>query len=198
MNTVIHNINKTLKRLRVAINLDVLATVSLRRKSQLDGWASVYVYPKNRVKVSGEAKIHVANGLLTFAKPWFEVKPSGVCSIDMEGKAWLECQGNFDFVRGSHCKINDGAVLRLGNNSRVGAGSSIECNNEIVIGNDCWISDDVVIADAGRVVIEDGVWIGNGAKITGNVRIGKRAVIGEDMSVTKDVVAGKVMSEYNA
>ncbi len=187
MNTVSKFVHKTAKRLRVFAQLDLLATFALRRKCKLDGWASVYVYPRNRVKVSEGAKIHVTNGLLTIAKPWFEVQPVEACSFEMEGKSQLDCQGNFDFARGSHCKVKDGAVLCLGNNSRVGAGSSFECNNEIVIGNGCWVSNDVVVADAGRIVIEDGVWIGNGAKITGNVRIGRGAVIGEGVSVAEDV-----------
>ena len=187
MNTVRHFINKTFKRLRVFLQLDIKVTSLLRRKSKLEGWASVYVYPKNRIKVAKEASIHVVNGLLTFAKPWFEAKDNSLCEFEMEGDAKLECEGSFDFVRGSQCVIKSGASLRLGDGGRMGKGSNMECSKEIVIGKNCWISDNVTVADAGKIIIEDGVWIGNGVQIIGNVKIGKNAVIGEGMKVTENV-----------
>ena len=193
MNTVRHFINKTFKRLRVFLQLDMIATSLLRRKSELEGWASVYVYPKNRIKVAKEASIHVVNGLLAFAKPWFEAKDNSLCEFEMEGDAKLECEGSFDFVRGSQCVIKNGATLRLGDGGRIGKGSNMECSKEIVIGKNCWISDDVTIADAGKIIIEDGVWIGNGAQIIGNIKIGKNAVIGEGMTVKDDVEAETVL-----
>ena len=187
MNTVRLFINKTFKRLRVFSQLDMIATSLLRRKSELEGWASVYVYPKNRIKVAKEASIHVVNGLLAFAKPWFEAKDNSLCEFEMEGDAKLECEGSFDFVRGSRCVIKRGASLRLGDGGRMGKGSNMECTTEIVIGKNCWISDNVTVADAGKILIEDGVWIGKGAQIIGNVKIGKNAVIGEGMKVTENV-----------
>lgn len=180
--------DKMLKRLRTAFKLDMTATLGLRRKSKLEGWASVYVYPQNQVKVSKSASIRVVNGLLTFSKPWFEVQPMGKCVFEMEDNACLDCSGSFDFERGSLCFVKKGATLRLGNDSRVGAGTEIECVNEISIGNGVWISDDVKISDAEeKTVIEDGVWIGNGVQIVGNIKIGKNAVIGEGVKVTEDV-----------
>ncbi len=195
MNTVRHFINKTFKRLRVFSQLDMIATSLLRRKSELEGWASVYVYPINRIKVAKEASIHVVNGLLAFAKPWFEAKDNSLCVFEMEGNARLECEGNFDFVRGSRCVIKNGATLCLGNGGRIGKGSSIDCNTEIVIGKNCWISDNVTVGDAGKIIIEDGVWIGNGAQIIGNIKIGKNAVIGEEVTVKEDVAANSVMKK---
>ena len=188
--------DKMLKRLRTALKLDMPATVGLRRKCKLEGWASVYVYPRNHVKVSKSASIHVVNGLLTFSQPWFEVQPIGKCVFEREDNSRLECLGNFDFVRGSHCLVKKGASLHLGNNSRVGAGSIIECVNDITIGNGVWISDNVSILDAeGKMVIEDGAWIGNGAKIVGNIKIGKDALIGEGVKVTEDVGDNSVLTK---
>ena len=195
MNTVRHFINKTFKRLRVFSQLDMIATSLLRRKSELEGWASVYVYPKNRIKVDKEASIHVVNGLLTIAKPWFEAKDNSQCEFEMEGDAKLECEGSFDFVRGSRCVIKSGASLRLGDGGRIGKGSNLECTTEIVIGKNCWISDNVTIADAGKIIIEDGVWIGNGANIIGNMKIGRNAVIDEGVSVTTDIEIGAVVTK---
>lgn len=194
MNTVRHFINKTFKRLRVFSQLDMIATSSLRRKSKLEGWASVYVYPKSHIKVAKEASILVVNGLLTFAKPWFEAKDNSPCVFEMEGNASLECEGNFDFVRGSRCIIKSGASLQLGDGGRIGKDSKMECGKEIVIGKNCWISDNVTIADAGKIIIEDGVWIGNGVQIIGNIKIGKNAVIGEGVTVKEDVESETVLA----
>lgn len=188
--------DKMLKRLRTAFKLDLFATTELRRKCKLEGWASVYVYPKNQVKVSKSASILVVNGLLTISKPWFEVQPTDKCVFDMEDDARLECLGNFDFARSSKCDVKKGASLHLGNNSRIGAGSLVECTNEISIGDGVWISDNVKISDAeGKIVIEDGVWIGNGVIIVGNIKMGKNAVIGEGVKVTEDVTANSVMTK---
>lgn len=189
-------LDKMLKRLRTAMKLDMVATVGLRRKCELEGWASVYVFPKNHVKVATEASVHVVNGLLTFSKPWFEVQPVGKCVFEMEDNARLDCSGSFDFARGSQCFVKKGAALRLGNDSRVGAGTEIACANEISIGNGVWVSDNVKISDAeGKIVIEDGVWIGNGVQIVGNIKIGKNAVIGEGVKVTENVVANNILTK---
>lgn len=187
-------LDKMLKRLRTATKLDLVATLGLRRRCNLEGWASVYVYPKNQVKVSKDAAIRISNGLMTISKPWFEVEVAAPCVFEMERGSQLECNGNFDFVSGSQCVIKNGAMLRLGNDGRIGKGSNLECSKEIVVGKNCWISDDVTIADAGKIVIEDGVWIGNGAQIIGNVKIGKNAVIGEGVAVKEDVEAETVLA----
>lgn len=196
MNMGFKQFDKMLKRLRTALKLDMPATVGLRRKCKLEGWASVYVYPRNHVKVSKRASIHVMNGLLTFSKPWFEVQPMKKCVFEMEDNARLNCSGNFDFVRGSQIVVKNGASLQLGNDSRVGAGTEIVCTNEISIGNGVWISDNVKISDVdGKIIIEDGVWIGNGAQIIGNIMIGKDAVIGVGVKVTEDVAVNSVMTK---
>lgn len=184
-----------LKRLRTAFKLDMTATMALRRECKLEGWASVYVYPKNEVKVSKSASIRVVNGLLTFSKPWFDVQPTGECVLEIEDNARLECLGNFDFARGSRCVVKKGAALRIGNDSRVGAGTEMECSKEISIGDGVWISDNVKISDVdGKIIIEDGVWIGNGVQIVGNIKIRKNAVIGEGVKVTEDVAANSVLT----
>lgn len=194
MNTVAHSINKTFKRLRVFLQLDMMATFALRCKCKLEGWASVYVYPKNRVKVSKEASIHVVNGLMTFSKPWFEVVETGPCVFEMEKASRLDCNGSFDFVRDSKCIVKEDAKLSLGDGGRLGKGSQLLCNHEISIGAHCWISDNVTISDTGKIVIEDGTWIGNGVRIEGTMRIGKDAVIGEGVHVKQDIEDGKVIT----
>ena len=190
--------DKMLKRLRTAFKLDMTATMALRGKCKLEGWASVYVYPKNQVKVSKTASVRLVNGLLDISKPWFDVQPMRKCVFEMEENSQLECLGNFDFTRSSKCVVKKGASLHLGNNSRIGTGSIVECSNEISIGDGVWISDNVIISDVnGKIVIEDGVWIGNGAQISGNVRIGRNAVIGEGVNVTENVEQNAVLKRVS-
>jgi acetyltransferase-like isoleucine patch superfamily enzyme len=57
----------------------------------------------------------------------------------------------------------------------------------------------------GPVIIEDEVWIGNGACILPNVTIGKHSIIGSNAVVTKDIppycvaagVPAKIIKQYN-
>lgn len=193
MNMGAEFIAKTIKRLRVVLQLDMLATWLLRKKCKLDGWGSVYVYPKNKIKVSKEASTHVVNGVLTFSKPWFEVNETGPCVFEMEKKSKMECYGDFDFIRGGECIVKEGAILRLGSGGRIGKGSELRCNGEISIGSRCWISDNVTISDTGKIIIEDNVWIGNDVRIEGCIKIGKNAVIGHGLTVSGDVAENAVL-----
>jgi len=77
----------------------------------------------------------------------------------------------------------------------------------IVIHGGALIGDDVVIGHqvtlGGRDLtsaapqVEDGVYIGAGAKILGGVRIGRGATIGANAVVTKDVPAGATVVGAN-
>ena len=78
----------------------------------------------------------------------------------------------------------------------------------IVIHSRAQIGDSVVIMQqvtiGGRLpgvneapVVEDGVYIGAGAKVLGNIRIGRKAVIGANAVVTRDVPAGATVVGAN-
>ncbi len=53
------------------------------------------------------------------------------------------------------------------------------------------------IEDNTAPIVEDGVFIGAGAKILGNVKVGRLAVIGANAIVTKDVPPGAVIVGAN-
>ena len=81
-------------------------------------------------------------------------------------------------------------------------------NQSAVIGKNCNISHEVTVGRANRgarkgiPVIGDNVYIGPGAKVIGNIRIGNNVAIGANSVVTKDVpnngvvvgIPGKVIS----
>ncbi|MEO6631150.1 MAG: acyltransferase [Mucilaginibacter sp.] len=88
--------------------------------------------------------------------------------------------------------------------------------NKIIIGNDVLIGSRVLITDhfhgeissgaltlapslreltsKGPVIVEDNVWIGEGAVIMPNVTIGQNAIIGANSVVTKDIPANSVVA----
>jgi acetyltransferase-like isoleucine patch superfamily enzyme len=102
--------------------------------------------------------------------------------------------------------------LRIGNNVNIEQNVHITCHNRVTIGSDvtlapmCSITDithpfdgvgdikvgNLLLDDDAVVEIGDGTWIGIGAVILPNVRIGKRCVIGANAVVTKDIPDGSV------
>jgi acetyltransferase-like isoleucine patch superfamily enzyme len=114
---------------------------------------------------------------------------------------------------GNNCTIQDYAFFQLtkpqpkvfiGHNTVIGRHTMITAKNLIRIGSNVLMGAYVQIIDhnhgmerdkpireqpalIGKVVIEDDVWIGAGAKILMNVHIGVGAVIGSNAVVTRDV-----------
>lgn len=100
-------------------------------------------------------------------------------------------------------------LLTIGHNCNIGEQSHITAINCIMIGNNVLTGPRVLITDnahgdsssnvleaapterflycKGKVVIEDNVWIGEGAMIMPNVHIGKGAIIAANSVVTKDI-----------
>lgn len=99
--------------------------------------------------------------------------------------------------------------ITIGDRVSINYDCHIGCVNEITIGNDVLLASRVYISDhshgapdyhdievppserkvvsKGSVIIEDGVWIGEGACILPGVRIGSHAIIGANAVVTRDV-----------
>jgi acetyltransferase-like isoleucine patch superfamily enzyme len=97
--------------------------------------------------------------------------------------------------------------LTIGSNTNIEQDVHIVCHNRIIIGKDvsitgrCAIVDvthpyqdisagkigDLIADDDSFVEIGDGAFLGYGAVILPNVRVGKRAVIGANSVVTRDV-----------
>ena len=92
---------------------------------------------------------------------------------------------------------NSDAKLSIGRNSSLGRFVHLVCSNSIVIGADVMINERVYISDTshtvsfdsspplhseiyslGSIEIGDGVWIGEGSYIYGNLTIGERSILG--------------------
>lgn len=100
--------------------------------------------------------------------------------------------------RGVTVTIHDGAYL--GHALRLTAVGEVVIGEEAMVADGCYISDtshiyeDVTVPikrqglrDHRRVEIGRGAWLGIGAVVCGNVRVGENAVIGARTVVTSDV-----------
>ena len=73
--------------------------------------------------------------------------------------------------------------------------SGTQIGNDVVIGHQVTLGGRDLTSAAPHV--EDGVYIGAGAKILGGVRIGRGATVGANAVVTKDVPAGATVVGTN-
>lgn len=109
----------------------------------------------------------------------------------------------------SICETNDKPIVRIGNNVMINYDCHIGGCNSLIIGNDVLIGSKVLITDhshgeissdslnlppslrsifsKGPVVIEDNVWIGEGAAILPGVTLGKNCIIGANSVVTRSI-----------
>lgn len=109
-----------------------------------------------------------------------------------------------------HNGVKYSPYLKIGDNVSINFDCHIGCINKIEIGNNVLLASRVFITDhfhgltntrdelkippsqrflstKGSIVIEDDVWIGEGAVVMPGVRIGKGAIIGANAVVTNDI-----------
>ncbi|WP_052189579.1 MULTISPECIES: acyltransferase [Xenorhabdus] len=119
---------------------------------------------------------------------------------------------NFSSGQGTWIQpINDNSKIEFGDNVSISDWSHITALDSIVIGSGCLIGSKVIITDhshgytedlekefiirpnerplvsKGAIFIEENVWIGDGAVILGNIKIGKGAIIAAQSVVNTNV-----------
>ena len=100
-------------------------------------------------------------------------------------------------------------TINIGNYCLVSPGVRIMAERSITIGDSCMFGASAYISDSDwhglynrtrpfrcslPIVLEDNVWIGDGAKVCKGVTIGKNSVVGAGAVVTKDVPANCVVA----
>ena len=92
---------------------------------------------------------------------------------------------------GRNSSLNQGCILYGLGGIEIGNNVRIACYTTMYSADHEFASPDVPIKNqgyiAGKIIIEDDVWIGAGVRVNKGVRIGKGAVIGGGSVVTKDV-----------
>lgn len=108
--------------------------------------------------------------------------------------------------------VRDGGAIEIGDGTSIQFDFHCGAANQVVIGKDVLIAGRVYISDhdhvfdhcemsprlcrdlvSSPVIIEDGVWLGEGCVVLKGVRIGRRSVVGANAVVTKSVPDGCVV-----
>lgn len=108
---------------------------------------------------------------------------------------WVKGFGTFTSPQkievGDYCRIGNNAYFHAYGGLIIGDNVQISRNVTIYTANHNFHSREVLPYDnteiAGKVVIEDNVWIGMNASILPNVRLGKNAIVGMGAIVSKSV-----------
>ena len=160
---------------------------ALRRRFKHVGEGSSIEYP---AVILGEQYISIGDNFLSFAR------------LRMEA---------FD----THSGYSFSPEIIIGDNVSLNYDCHIGCINRIQIGNNVLIASRVYITDhfhgeitkeslnipiqkrklisKGPVLIEDNVWIGEGAVILPNITIGKNSIVGANAVVTRNVIPNTVV-----
>jgi len=142
--------------------------------------------------------------------------PNILFPIKAEGLKYITIGDNFEACSrlrleafDMYMKVQYTPQINIGDNVNISYDCHIGCVNRVKIGNNVLIASKVFITDhshgdssyksllvaprlrhvtsKGPVIIEDNVWIGEGASIMPNVKIGHNSIIGTNAVVTKDV-----------
>ncbi len=171
----------------------------VERKQRL----SVVNYPNTVVELDKGSNLNLA-AKLTIGFP--QVKGSRKeTRLLLEENARMTVENDFLMFAGSYIRVIKGSHLVL-HGGFINENVQITCGDKIEIGNKCAIGRDVVIRSydghtieqegykiSEPIVIEDHVWIGQGAQILKGVHIGKGAIVAAGAVVTKDVPAHSVV-----
>lgn len=117
--------------------------------------------------------------------------------------AFIFCHANQDC---GPCEEQREGSITIGSNVAIGGRFHADCYHDVLIGDDCLFGEDVLILTSnhgmnpeipggyvkqpftiGKVVVEDGCWIGARVAILPGVTIGRKCIIGTNSVVTKSI-----------
>ena len=134
-------------------------------------------------------------------------KSSGI-NLEFSNNSKLKIYGNCALGFHSSVRLEENAILELGQNTYISANGLIRVAKRIKIGDNCSISWNVTIMDSDfhnykindefventkDVLIGNNVWIGNNVIILKGVTIGDNAIIAAGSVVTKDVLSNTIV-----
>lgn len=185
-------------------HIKLYATLKLRRSAVVNhtefrNLFGILVYKRMKLDIHKQAKIELKKGRLELGRSWVKNNPfAGL--LKMGKHARIIVNGSFTIFDRAVIFVNDGAILKLGDNSYINSNASIHCFKEITIGNNVVISEGVSIRDSdnhilkgasspmlGRIEIKDNVWVGLNVTILKGVTVGEGSVIAAGAVVTTDV-----------
>lgn len=165
------------------------AWVRFRIAPQLDGLgAHSQMMQPWHIRISGRA-ITLGRSVHVIAGP---DRPVSLTTWALEGDAG-ERQG----------RISIGDYVLICPGVRIDSGCSIDIHDNCMLAAGVYVTDadwhglydrTEVIGASGPVVLEDNVWVGDGATICKGVRIGRNAIIGAGAVVTRDVGENTVVA----
>ncbi len=176
-----------------------LRTRNVRRAQNVRGGLGLWTGRSARVRTAPEASLHLGDGI------WL----GDHSTLMVEGAGCLELGDRVSL--NEHCHLVCSGTLKLGADVGINNHSVIHCHGDAVIGADTMIGSYAFITDSGHctddletpmrlqgnlpptpLVIGEDVWIGTKVTITRGVTIGKKAIIGANSVVTRDIGAYEI------
>ncbi|MDP1645537.1 MAG: acyltransferase [Thiobacillus sp.] len=119
--------------------------------------------------------------------------------------AGLDIGNHVAIDHGFLCLTGQEEYIHIGDYSAIGVGVKIWNFNEVQIGKFCMFAADVTLVNGGHdknslepfsgpLVIGNGCWIGNGARIVGPLSVGDNVIIGAGSVVIKDVPPNSIIA----
>ena len=143
---------------------------------------------------------------------------SGLCFVKPNtsiilGKGKIALGKSVVIETNGYISTSAGGDLVIGDRTFINRNCYIACRKSISIGNDCIIGPNVSIYDHNHkyvrdkiykneytladVIIEDGCWIGDGAKILKGTHIGRCSIIGAGVVVKTNIEAHSIVKNDN-